>query len=379
MTTLDVALVIQNAVRRDGQGRVMVEIASELVRRGHRVTVYSHRLDEQLADRVAFRPIPHAPGPQIVDDVAMLLRVSRAVRRGNHDVACALGHTAVTRCPLVLNLQFSHRGWRESWTRASRPALRHRLHVRTAAALEALCVRRADRVIASTPVLAREVAEGRDVEVSVVPNGVDLDEFDLVTPAERSKARTDFGLQPDEFAVAFLGDYHTPRKGLDQLLLAVAAGPTDERLVVAARGDDDGLLRRAGELGIVDRVILAGFASPRTVMAAADAVAVPSLYEPFSLVAVEAAACGVPVVLSARAGAAALLGPGAVIVDDPENPSHIRTALDAVRADPGLREDVVAGGRRAVAGLTWETSASLAADAIEEVARRSSKEPVGAR
>lgn len=372
--TLDVALVIQNAVRRDGQGRVMVELAHELARRGHDITIYAHRLDDELADQVAFSPIPQAPGPQIVDDVAMLARATARVRRAGHDVACVLGHSALPSCPTVLNVQFSHQGWRASWKRQgrrSRPGLRHRLHVRVAEVLERRCLGRADRVIASTPVLASEIVSDDDPRVRVVPNGVDLTEFGPLGADERAAARRAFGLRSDEFVVAFLGDYATPRKGLDPLILALALGPVDERLVVAARGDDRLLRRLAEEAGVADRVVVVGFVHPRSVLAASDVLAAPSLYEPFSLVAFEAAASGVPVVISACAGAAPLLGEGAFVVDDPTDPAALRSALDAVRADPALAGRAVAAGRRAAERLTWEVSAAQAADVIEEVARGS--------
>lgn len=367
--SFDVALVIQNAVRRDGQGRVMVEIAEELLRRGHRVTIYAHRVDGELASRAAVRRIPKAPGPQIVDDVVMLARATRAVGRGNHDVACVLGHSAVPRCPTVFNAQFSHRGWRASWASGGRPRMRHRLHTRLAGALERWCVARADHVIASTPRLAGDVAAGLDVPVTVVSNGVDLDEFGPVTPDERAAARAALGLSTASFVIGFLGDYSTPRKGLEPLVHALALGRPDDRLVVAARGDDDQLGRLTRSLGIEDRVVVAGFAPPRQVIASADAVAVPSLYEPFSLVAFEATACGVPVVVSACAGAAVLLGEGAVVVDDPHDPAALRKGLDAVRDDPELGWRAVAEGRRVLKTLTWEASAGMAVDTILTTAR----------
>lgn len=367
--SLDVALVIQNAVTRDGQGRVMVELARELLRRGHRVTVYAHRVDPDLAAEAPAVLIPQSPGPQLLDDVSMLLRASRAVRRGDHDVACVLGHSAVPSCPTVFNAQFSHQGWRASWDRSSRPSLRHRFHVALAARLERWCVRRATHVIASTPTLAGELAPPASIPVTVVPNGVDLAEFLPPSDARRAEARAALRVGPDEFVIAFLGDYATPRKGLEPLVRALAAGPAHERLVVAARGDDRRLRALAETLGVGDRVVRAGFQPPQDVLAAADVLAVPSRYEPFSLVAFEAAATGVPVVIAACAGAAPLLADGAVVIDDPGDPTEIRKALDSVRDDPALRGRLVDAAHTAIAAYEWRRTSAQAADVIEEVAR----------
>lgn len=369
--SLDIALAIQHAVRRDGQGRVMVELARALVDRGHRVTVYAHGLDECLRGKVDFVAIPRAHGPQIVDDLAMLWRTTRALRRRHHDVACVLGHTALPSCPTVFNAQFSHQGWRGSWGRGGRPTWRYRAHARVAAALERLCVRRSDRLVASTEQLAAEVTPGIAVPVTVVPNGVDLEEFSPPSPSERAEARAELGLGTEEFVIGFLGDYATPRKGLDSLVRAVARGPADERLVVAARGDDEGLAGLVRQLGIEDRVVVAGFAPPRTILSAADVQAVPSLYEPFSLVAFEAAACRVPVLLSACAGAAELLGEAALTVDDPSDPVRLRRGLDSVRSDRPSREQRVEAAQRVASELAWPAVAAAAADAVEAVARES--------
>lgn len=372
MNTLDVGLVAQNVVRRDGQGRVALELARALVGRGHAVTVYAHRLDDEVARAVRFRRLPRPPGPQALDDLVVLAWATMALRRARHDVACTLGPTARPRCPTVFNLQFSHRGWRRSWGEGDRPGAYHRVHARLAGALEGWCIGRADRVVSSAATLAAEAVPDGVVPVTVVPNGIDAAEFGPFVDGERPAARARLALDEGAFVVGFLGDYHTSRKGLDALLRAMAQGPAGERLVVAARGDDRSLRLRARELGVGDRLVVAGFAPPRDVYAAADVVAVPSLYEPFSLVALEAAACAVPVVVSARAGAAPLLGDGALVVHDPDDAGQLRAALDRVRDDPAGAKARTRAAQRAVAALSWPAVAARAADVVEEVAAATS-------
>lgn len=367
--TLDVGLVCQNVVRRDGQGRVMLELARAVLERGHRVTVYAHRLDDELAGRVRFRRVWSAPGPQLVDDLVFLGAATRAVRRASHDVVCAVGPMVLPSSPFVLNLQFSHRGWRRTWTMDTRPGLYHRVHARVLEALESLCGRRADRVIASTADLGREVVADGVEKVVVVPNGIDLHEFSPSSDVERSRARRRLGLEDDAFVVGFLGGWSTPRKGLDPLLRAVALGRTDERLLLASGGPRRRLDARLESLGIRDRVVVAGFERPQAVFPAVDVVAVPSLYEPFSLVALEAVASGVPLVVAERAGAAPLLRDAALVVGDPSDPTELRGALDTVRADPDVRGRMATAGRRAVEGLAWPVLFDAAAAVLEDVAR----------
>jgi glycosyltransferase involved in cell wall biosynthesis len=347
----------------------MIELARALVARGHRVTLYAHRIDDEALSReITFRRVPRLPVPTALDNVALLLANSVLMRRGHHDVACTIGPTGLPRHPFVYNAQFSHRGWQQSWDIETQPARRHRLHSRLTGALETFCVSRAERLIVSAPRLAEEILDGRTVPTSIVPNGVDLEQYPPVIAEERAAQRRQFGLAPDRFVIGFLGEYRTTRKGLRPLLEAIAAGRADEQLLVAAPGDAKDLEARAVELGITDRVVVPGFAPASEVMAAADCVCVPSFYEPFSLVALEAAARGVPVVVSALAGAAALLEGAAVIVENPRDPASLRRAIDEVRRDAEMTRKRVESARRIAEGLSWQSVMAGAAEVIEAVA-----------
>lgn len=167
----------------------------------------------------------------------------------------------------------------------------------------------ADRLIVNTEYEAQQLVSlhNADAErIDVVHPGVDLTTF---TPGDRAAARRAVGLDADERVVAFIGRIQ-PLKAPDVLLRAAAKLP-DVRVVVAGGPSGSGLanpdvlVRLAAELGIADRVT---FLPPQTraqlveVYRAADVVAVPSYAESFGLVAVEAQACGTPVVAAAVGG-----------------------------------------------------------------------------
>jgi glycosyltransferase involved in cell wall biosynthesis len=209
--------------------------------------------------------------------------------------------------------------------------------------------------------------DGAPVPVAVVPNGVDVEEFPVVTPAERAQARAEFGVPAGGFVVAFIGDYTTPRKGLGVLLDAVGKGPANEYLLVAGRGHRVEVSARASALAIAGRVRLLGVVPARDVLAAADVVAVPSWYEPFSLVALEAAARGIPAVVSAAAGAAAILGEAAVVFA-PGDAGQLRLAIDEVREHPGRAGQRATVARGIAETLRWDAVTEQAARVIEDVA-----------
>ncbi|MBV9090055.1 MAG: D-inositol-3-phosphate glycosyltransferase [Mycobacteriaceae bacterium] len=171
----------------------------------------------------------------------------------------------------------------------------------------------ADRLIANTEDEARQLISLHHADASridVVHPGVDLQVF---TPGDRGAARAALGVAPDEQVVAFVGRIQ-PLKAPDVLLRAAArltARFSRLRVVVAGGPSGSGLqapdtlVRLAGELGIAGRVT---FLPPQSrddlvaVYRAADLVAVPSYSESFGLVAIEAQACGTPVVAAEVGG-----------------------------------------------------------------------------
>ncbi|KAA0118891.1 D-inositol-3-phosphate glycosyltransferase [Mycolicibacterium sp. P9-22] len=167
----------------------------------------------------------------------------------------------------------------------------------------------ADRLIVNTELEAQQLVSLHHAErgrIDVVHPGVDLQVF---TPGSKRDARAALGLAPHEQVVAFIGRIQ-PLKAPDVLLRAVAKLP-DVRVVIAGGPSGSGLaapdslVRLADELGITARV---SFLPPQSreelvnVYRAADIVAVPSYSESFGLVAVEAQACGTPVVAASVGG-----------------------------------------------------------------------------
>ncbi|BBY49677.1 D-inositol 3-phosphate glycosyltransferase [Mycolicibacterium arabiense] len=176
----------------------------------------------------------------------------------------------------------------------------------------------ADRLIVNTEYEARELVSLHRADperIDVVHPGVDLAMF---TPGDKRAARSVLGIPGDEPIVAFVGRIQ-PLKAPDVLLRAAAKLP-GVRVVIAggasgsgvvtrpdtgSAANPEGLVRLAEELGITDRVT---FLPPQSrdrlvdVYRAADVVAIPSHAESFGLVAVEAQACGTPVVAAAVGG-----------------------------------------------------------------------------
>jgi len=142
-------------------------------------------------------------------------------------------------------------------------------------------------------------------------NGLDLDRFAPPTPAQRAQARRALGLADEVPVFAFVGSGFE-RKGLAASLQALHAAPGQSVLLVA--GTDRRLARyrrQARALGIESRVhFLGGIDDVRPVLWAADGFLAPALYDPFPNAALEALACGLPLIASPTCGVSELIEPG---------------------------------------------------------------------
>ncbi|WP_433266123.1 D-inositol-3-phosphate glycosyltransferase [Actinosynnema sp. CS-041913] len=243
-------------------------------------------------------------------------------------------------------------------------------------------VAEADRLVANTDVEAGELIKlyaADPGKVMVVPPGVDLDRF---APGDRDAARAALGLRPDAVVLAFVGRIQA-LKAPDVLLRAAAellfhAPGLRDRLVVMIVGGPSGsglktpeeLKRLAGELGIADVVRFlppqGGDALAR-VYRAADVVAVPSHNESFGLVALEAQACGTPVVAAAVGGLPVAVrdGVSGLLVEGHEAEPWART-LGAIALHPAYREELAANAVGHARRFSWDrTTDSLLAGYAE--------------
>src|SRR5439155_7573998 len=142
----------------------------------------------------------------------------------------------------------------------------------------------------------------------VIYNAVDSDVFSPQLREHRAAVRGKLGV-PDSATVFLLVGSGYVRKGVARAIAALARLPGDAYLFVVGRDKARGRYRRlAEELGVGQRVALLGpQEDPRPFYGAADAFVLPTLYDPCPNAALEAMACGLPVVTSTKCGAAELI------------------------------------------------------------------------
>lgn len=234
-------------------------------------------------------------------------------------------------------------------------------------------VESADRLLANTDDEAQELIRlygAQPAKVEVVNPGVDLDMF---SPGDLASARHTLGVPADAVVLAFVGRIQ-PLKAPDLLIRAAARllerDPSlRERLIVAIIGGPSGNgmehpeahAELARALGVDD---VTRFVKPmeRPVLAdwyrAASVVCVPSYSESFGLVALEAQACGTPVVAAAVGGlsTAVLDGQTGLLVRG-HSVDDFADALGRIATDPLTRESMSRAAVKHAQGFGWELTA----------------------
>lgn len=230
---------------------------------------------------------------------------------------------------------------------------------------EARIVAAADRLIAANEVERADLGRhygAPPARVATVPCGVDTD---LFRPGDRAAARR--ALEVDGHPLLLYVGRLAPIKGLDTLLEAVACLRTrvpGARLLVVGGDIDEpldahaaALRRRVERLGLDGAVRFVG-ARPQDVLpgyyAAADVTVLPSYYESFGMVALEAMACGSPVIASRVGGLVATVRDGVTGFLVPEGDGCALAArVEALLADPDLARRVGREGVRWAASHRW--------------------------
>jgi glycosyltransferase involved in cell wall biosynthesis len=233
--------------------------------------------------------------------------------------------------------------------------------------LERAIVRQADHILATATAEVFELVRlGADRQrVTVVPCGVDLARFRPDGPV---------ALHPPGRARILAVSRLVPRKGIDDVVRALAHLPEVELVVaggsdgVGAGGDPEAARLRAiaRDCGVGDRVALLG-PVPRpdvpALLRSADVVCCTPWYEPFGMVALEAMACGIPVVATAVGGLVDTVVHGRTGLHvRPRDPAGIAAAVAELLADPGRRRAMGAASVQRASLYSWSRVAEATAE-----------------
>ena len=305
----------------------------------HEFTVFAVQFDNPCPEKIRFVRVPSPMRPiallfVVYHIMAPLTYLLYRLRGGpKFDLIQAL-ESNLTFGDLLYS-HFCHRMYlKNHWSKSGAKGLRglfrwidHQLH----ALMEGFTYPRAKQVVTISRGMARELKAAFpyvESKLTVLPNPIRLDRLKMAADFDRQAFRHGLGIDDQDLVGLFVALGQFERKGLPLLMQALST-PGMERLKLLVVGGEPDLIapyaERAAKLQIGNRVIFAGMQSDvRPYFWSADAFVFPSLYEGFPLVTLEAAASGLPIVVSHLYGVEDMLvdGDSGIIVE---------TTVDGVR------------------------------------------------
>jgi glycogen synthase len=294
-----------------------------------------------------------------------------------HDwlVASAGDHLAKRfRCPLVVTIHATEYGRHQGWVQEHPQSYIH--------GVEHWMANRAEHVITCSAYMREHVADIYGLEearISVIPNGIDPSELVPVDDLEALRSRF---AQPDERLVLLVGRL-VYEKGFQ---LALEALPRlierlgDVRFIVAGSGTAEQELReQARRLGLDQHGTFLGWIGDdvlHSLYRIADLTVVPSIYEPFGLVALEAMASGCPCLVADTGGLREVVPSEDVgLRFRSRDPASLGAMAERLLTDESLRDRLVAEASEHVLGFDWADVARQVAGVYDEAVASSARVP----
>lgn len=385
---MDVALCYESVLpARGGAETYIGDLARRLARDGHRVHLYASRWDAAaLPAATHFHRVPPPTGPRFLRPWRFAAAVEAMLAGARHDVS--MGFDKTWGQDVLYPQGGLHAASRDHNRRKFRSPLARAVadvgKLLDPAAHSFARLERRQYLGDSRPVVVVnsrmvqghfEQYYGVDADsVRVVPSAVDAGRFHADDRLKRrAEERERWGVAPSEPAGLFVAmNYRL--KGLAPLLRGLAALPAGERGVVAVAGSPKFARyeRLARRLGVSASVRFLGHRrDPRDCYFAADYLVHPTFYDPCSLVALEAMACGLPVVTTVYNGASELMRSPecGVVLRDPHDAAELAAALRRVR-DPEYRRAAGAAARDVASRWTFEAHYQKLTEIFREVRAR---------
>lgn len=334
-----------------GSGVVATELGRQLARRGHHVHFISYdvpfRLDYGLPN-VFFHPVevPQYPVfPQAPYTLALATRLAQVAAEQQLDlwhVHYAIPHAASA---YLARAMMGSNGPRLVTTLHGTDITLVGNHP-SFAPVVAFTLQQSDAVTAVSEALRKETSSSFDVErdIITIPNFIDPEVFRRrPDPAFRSLLARE-----EERIVCHISNFRPAKNPVAVVeIFAHIAAALPARLILLGSGPElDRVRHRARELGVHDRIRFLGEHSQVVpVLSQADLFLLPSRYEAFGLAALEAMACGVPVVVARVGGLPELLGPGyGPYLFPPDDVESMAAAALKVLQDPAEHRRLAATG-----------------------------------
>ncbi|MEM1507136.1 MAG: glycosyltransferase family 4 protein [Candidatus Bathyarchaeia archaeon] len=211
-----------------------------------------------------------------------------------------------------------------------------------------------------------------DEKIDVIPNAIDSSKYSVTVNRDEVKRR--FGIDPSERIVLFIGRL-VPQKGVEYLIMAapkIIGQHPEARIVIVGDGwSKEYLLNLASSTGCQHKITFLGFLSDQELIEltlSSDVLVVPSVYEPFGIVALEGMAAGVPVVASNTGGLSEIIEHDKTgFLAFRENPDSIAWGVNKILSDPGYASWLTQNAKRKINEVySWDAVARRTVETYEK-------------
>jgi glycogen(starch) synthase len=234
----------------------------------------------------------------------------------------------------------------------------------------------AERVIVCSQSMKTEICDHFNLpqsKVDVIPNAIDASKYQ--TSADRGEVRQRYGVGYGEKLILCVGRL-VPQKGIEYFIRAIPLiakrFPEAKYIIVGEGWSRDILEVEARASGHADKIKFTGFASDKEVidlMTSADVLVVPSIYEPFGIVALEGMATGVPVVASQVGGLAEVIDHDCTgLFVYPRSPESIAWGIGRILSDPDHAKWITENAKEKLhKAYSWEAVAMKTVEVYRKV------------
>ena len=364
------------SLRKGGAERYCVMLVKQLHAMGHELSVVGETIDDELLSEVSFLPVRVNHATSWTKNRSFSENASQVVLRGRFDVTLGLSRTPAVDVFRVTDRLHVH--WMSVYYRNHLKQMLQGLNPRhrTILALERAIYqsKRVKRFITESQLDRRLLTHYYGVpeeRIRTICNGVDTRIFNPTVRSATGDVRRELGLKHDQPLLVFAAmDFEG--KGLRSLFNAVALMRNrNARVLVLGSGKQGRFSRLAKKLDISERVFFLGRRSDiQRYYGAGDLFVLPTIYEPFGLVHLEALACGLPVVTTATAGGADVIeeGVNGYVIPSAHAVDLLRDRMDEHLALPSIRrEEMSASCWETAKGMTVERNALETLKVLEEV------------
>jgi len=335
-------------------------------------TVFAVKFDNPRPDKIEFVRIPAPIRPTIL--LALIYHLLSPLYFWAHCLKRRVKFDLVQRMEVFTSIgarayvHFCYRAYlRDHWRQCRQKGIRGFLltldQFIRAAFLEPLLYRFVRVLVVPSRGLQRELERNYRFtkgKIHVIPNAVDTQGMRAPHSFHREGFRADFGFNPEDTVVSFVALGQFERKGFPFLLQALKDLDYSSLKLLVVGGSEywrDRYLKQCQDLGIQDRVVFVGMQQDvRPYLWASDAFALPSLYEVFPLVSLEAAAAGLPIIVTPLNGVEEYLEDGVNGFLVGRGTKHLTDGLARLLAlTPYQRKQMGASAQQSVARFSQES------------------------